>query len=358
MIIKEENLRKIVERIFKKIGCNSHEATLAADVLVEADLRNISSHGVLRVPDYFALWKAGRVNATSELIVEHETLSTAVVDGDRGLGVVVTPKAMQIAISKAEKCGTGWVAVNNSNHFGIAGYHALLAAKQDMIGIVMTNANPLVAPTFSKDRLLGTNPIAVAIPVKDKEPFLADFATTGIARGKLVVLENDNKQAPDNMLQDKDGIPTTNPSILKDGGALRPLGGDRAHSSHKGYCLGSVVDIFSALLSGAQFGPWVPPSVSYLPVKQHQGAKGTGHFVGAIRIDAFQTKEIFYNRMTEWIDTFKHAAPIEGQNRVYIPGEIEYEARLNNLKNGIVIQIPVWEKLMQIADELNVVVDC
>src|SRR4029077_6130917 len=148
------------------------------------------------------------------------------------------PWAMQLAIDKAKTCGTGWVAVKNSNHFGIAGYHSMMALEHDMIGISMTNASPLVAPTFSIERLLGTNPICVAIPAGEQPPFVADFATTTAANGKLEILQRKNKDAPTGWIQKKNGQPSTNPNELKDGGALLPLGGDFDHGSHKGFCLG------------------------------------------------------------------------------------------------------------------------
>lgn len=221
----------------------------------------------------------------------HETPSTATVDGDSGLGLVVAPKAMQIAIDKAKQVGTGWVSVQGSNHFGIAGYHAMLALQEDMIGICMTNASLLVAPTFSIERLLGTNPICVAIPAGEEPAFVADLATTTAANGKLEILQRKNEEAPLGWIQDKDGNPSTNAHELKTGGALLPLGGEREHGSHKGYALGVVVDIFSAVLSGANYGPWVPPFPAYVPMPIGMPGKGIGHFFGAMRIDAFRPKE-------------------------------------------------------------------
>lgn len=174
-------LKDFTEKIFIKIGCPPEEAKKGAEVLLSADLRGVDSHGVARLSGYVRLWEAKRVNATPNICIVHETPSTAVVDGDSGLGLVIAPKAMQIAIDKAKNVGTGWVSVKNSNHYGIAGYHAMMALEHDMIGISMTNASPLVAPTFSLERLLGTNPIAVAIPADKQPAFVADFATTTAA---------------------------------------------------------------------------------------------------------------------------------------------------------------------------------
>src|SRR6185295_7825380 len=161
--------------IFEKIGCSTSHADTATKALLSADLRGIDSHGIARLSGYIRLWEAKRINANPVIKVIHETPSTAVVDGDSGLGLVVAPFAMQVAIEKAKQVGTGWVSVQNSNHFGIAGYHALQAVREDMIGIAMTNASALVAPTFSIERMLGTNPICVAVPAGEEPPFVADL---------------------------------------------------------------------------------------------------------------------------------------------------------------------------------------
>lgn len=267
---------------------------------------------------------------------------------------MVAPKAMSLAIEKAKNVGTGWVSMNNSNHFGIAGYYAMMALNFDMIGITMTNANPLVAPTFSIDRLLGTNPIAVAIPAFNQPAFVADFATTPIARGKLDVMHRKELKAPIGFVQDKLGKPSTNPNILTEGGAILPLGGDKEHGSHKGYCLGSIVDIFSSVLSGANFGPFVPPSVAYLPVLPNNDGKGTGHFFGAIRIDAFQKSDVFKKRMDKWIETFRNAKPTAGQDKVLIPGDIERELEIKYKKEGINLLDSVVKDLKTIAEKYNI----
>jgi len=184
-----DHLSRFTKDILKKIGCPDEDAQLAAKVLLSADLRGVDSHGVARLSGYVRLWEKGRINPNPKIRITHETPSTAVVDGDAGLGQVVAPFAMKVAIEKAKNVGTGWVSVKNSNHYGIAGYHAMLALDQDMIGISLTNASPLVAPTFSKERLLGTNPISVAIPAKEEPAFVLDMATTTAANGKLEILQ-------------------------------------------------------------------------------------------------------------------------------------------------------------------------
>jgi len=218
-IFSYQHLYNFTKNIFSAIGCSDEHATTATKALLEADVRGIDSHGVARLSGYVRLWEAKRVNATPNIRIIHESPSTAVVDGDAGLGLVVAVYAMNIAIEKAKQCGTGWVSVQNSNHFGIAGYHAMMALQHDMIGMAMTNASALVAPTFSKERMLGTNPIAVAIPAGNEEPFVADFATTTAANGKLEILQRKNADAPLGWIQDEAGNATTDAHALKNKGA-------------------------------------------------------------------------------------------------------------------------------------------
>jgi len=287
----------------------------------------------------------------------YETPSTAVVDGDGGLGLVVAPFAMQIAIDKAKQAGTGWVSVQNSNHFGIAAHHAMKALAHDMIGIAMTNASPLVAPTFSTERLLGTNPICVVIPAGEEPPFVADMATTTAANGKLEMLQRKNLDAPAGWIQDKEGNISVNPHELKNGGALLPLGGDKEHGSHKGYALGAIVDIFSGILSGANYGPWVPPFVHFLPVAEDLPGKGIGHFFGAMRIDAFRGVDEFKQNMDRWIRRFSMAKTTQGEPRVLIPGDPEREMEAERLKEGIPLLHSVVEDLSNVGKKFGLVLD-
>ncbi|MFM6926635.1 MAG: Ldh family oxidoreductase [Ferruginibacter sp.] len=348
------HLYSFSKNIFLKIGCSETDAETAAKSLLSADLRGVDSHGVARLSGYIRLWEAARVNAKPDLKIVHETPSTAVVDGDKGLGLVVAPFAMQVAIDKAKAVGTGWVSVKNSNHFGIAGYHAMMALEHDMIGIAMTNASALVAPTFSKERMLGTNPIAVAIPAGSQPAFVADFATTTAANGKLEILQRKNLEAPTGWIQDKDGNVSTNAGELKNGGTLVPLGGDKEHGSHKGYALGAIVDIFSGILSGANYGPWVPPFPAYLPMPEQMPGEGIGHFFGAMRIDAFRTAADFKEHMDTWINRFRQAQTIAGQEKVIIPGDPEREMETERMQNGIPLLPAVAEDLKALSNKFEV----
>lgn len=350
-----EKVRKFTEKIFKSLGCSTKDAKLAADVLINADLNGVDSHGVARLAGYVRLYDHGRLNPTPNIKIIHETPSTATIDGDRGLGLVVAPFAMQVAKKKAKKVGSGWVSVQNSNHFGIAGYHAALAVSDDMIGWAMTHSAPLVVPTFSKEKLLGTNPIAVAIPANKEPYFLADFATTAVAYGKMEILQRQGKKAPIGWVQDENGDPTENANAVKEGGGLLPLGGDREHGSHKGYGLGAVVDILSGVLSGANFGPWVPPfaTAGFHDVTAQEVGKGTGHFLGAMRIDGFRPKEDFKQNMDIWINRFRSAKHID-DNPVQIPGDQERNFKAEREISGLPLNEKVVESLLELGERFKV----
>ncbi|MBS1626905.1 MAG: Ldh family oxidoreductase [Bacteroidetes bacterium] len=353
-IFSYQQLSQFIQKIFLAIGCSLNDSCTATKVLLSADIRGIDSHGVARLNGYIRLWEAKRINSNPTIKIIHETPSTATIDGDAGLGLVVAPYAMQIAINKAKNVGTGWVSVGNSNHFGIAGYHAMMALEHDMIGIAMTNASALVAPTFSVERMLGTNPIAVAIPALQQPPFIADFATTTAANGKLEILQRKNEDAPLGWVQDKNANASTDANILKKEGTLLPLGSDREHGSHKGYALGSIVDIFSAVLSGGSYGPWAPPFPAYVPMPENMPGKGLGHFFGAMRVDAFRPAKEFKQHMDNWIERFRNAKPATGFDKILIPGDPEREMEKERMKNGIPIIQSVIDDLKKVGEKFNV----
>jgi len=349
-----DRLRRFTKNVFICMGCSDAHAEIAATSLLSADLRGIDSHGIARLTGYVRLWENKRVNTKPEIRLVHETASSGTVDGGAGLGLVVAPFAMDLALSKAKNVGTGWIAVRNSNHFGIAAHHAMKALEQDMIGIVMTNASALVAPTFSIERLLGTNPICVAVPSGNEPPFVADLATTTAANGKLEILQRKNQEAPEGWIQDKEGEGSTNPQELKKGGALLPLGGDREHGSHKGYALGAIVDIFSGVLSGANYGPWVPPFPAYVPMPENMPGLGIGHFFGAMRIDSFRKGEEFKKDMDQWLKRFRTAIPVKGFEAVLVPGYPERIIESERKKNGIPIMEVVVEDLEKLAEKFKI----
>jgi LDH2 family malate/lactate/ureidoglycolate dehydrogenase len=298
------------------------------------------------------LWEAGRINTRPTIKVVYQTPSTATVDGDGGLGLVVAPKAMQIAIDKAKNVGSGWVSVKNSNHFGIGAFHALMAVQENMVGISMTNASPLVAPTNSKERLLGTNPMCFALPGGKHPSIVADMATSAAANGKLEIAQRANKPIPKGWVQDKNGQASTNANELKNGGALLPLG-SMEEAGHKGYALAAVVDIFSGILSGANYGPWVPPFVSFLPLAQNMPGEGIGHFLGALRVDGFRPIKEYTAHIENWIERFKSSPSVEGEE-VLIPGEPEEHEQEKRAQNGIPLTTMVESDLKELGEKFGI----
>jgi len=348
-VFTKEELHRLSVDIFRAMGASEADATQATEVLTAADIRGIDSHGVSRLVGYVALWEAGRINMTPDVKLAREHKSTFTIDGDSGLGLVVAPKAMKIAIEKAEQYGSGWGAIRNSNHFGIAGYHAMMALPHDMVGMAMTNATPFIPPTHSKEAMLGTNPIAYAFPTGKEKPLVIDLATASVARGKIEIARREGKVIPKGWMVDKDGVPSQNVDELKDGGMLTPLGSLEELSSHKGYALGSLVDVMTGVLSGANYGKWVPPFVPYLPLLPNLPGKGLGHFVGAMEVEGFRPVAEFKTSMDQWIQSFKSAERVDAEQEVYVPGEKEYIIEAERSAKGV----PLNDKVVQDLEGLK-----
>src|SRR5436309_9301925 len=232
-----ETLREFSTRVFLHFEVPKNDAMQAADVLATADLRGIDSHGVARLHTYFDMLSLGRINPKPTIRIVRESPSTATVDGDNGLGLVVGPKANEVAMAKAAAAGSGWVSVSNSNHYGIAGYYVLKALERDVIGWAMTNSTKLVAPLFGAERMLGTNPIAIAFPGLEEPPIVIDMATCAAAYGKVEIARRAGGRIPEGWAIDRDGRASTDPAGMIEGGALLPLGSDRERGGHKGYAL-------------------------------------------------------------------------------------------------------------------------
>jgi LDH2 family malate/lactate/ureidoglycolate dehydrogenase len=309
---------------------------------------------VARLTGYVRLWEKARINPSPDIKIVHETPTTATIDGDAGLGLVVAPFAMKVAIDKAEKYGSGWVSVRNSNHFGIAAYHTMMAVERDMIGFAMTNASPLVAPTFANERMLGTNPMCYAFPAGKYPPVIVDMATSAAANGKLEIAQRTGKPVPEGWIQDSNGQPSIDPHELKKGGSLLPLGSDRDHGSHKGFGLSATVDILSAVLSGANYGPWAPPFVAFMEPSNDPVGLGLGHFLGALRVDGFRPVEEFKTHLDNWIERFSSAKPISEDLKVIIPGEPELIAEKERQSKGIPLINEVCNDLNDLADKLGI----
>ncbi len=344
-----EHLREFCTRVFEHFDVPPDDARQAADVLAVSDLRGIDSHGVARLHAYFEMLNLGRINPRPNIRVVRELPATATVDGDNGLGLVVGPKANAIAMDKACAVGAGWVSVCNSNHFGIAGYYPLQALGRDLIGWAMTNSTKVVAPLWGAERMLGTNPIAVAFPGLDEPPIVIDLATSATSYGKIEIAMRAGKEISEGWAIDSGGRPASRPQEMIDGGALVPLGGDRIHGGHKGYCLAAMVDILSGVLSGANWGPFAPPFALRQEIPDRSVGKGIGHFFGALRIDGFIDPGEFKKQIDDWVRVFRAAKPAPGTPGVVIPGDPERLAEAERQVTGVPLAPAVVSDLRDIA---------
>jgi L-2-hydroxycarboxylate dehydrogenase (NAD+) len=355
--VSANKLRTFCSEALEKLEVPVEDAKIVADVLVEADLRGVESHGVARMSRYVTGIEQGMMFPKANATLIHETLSTATIDANGSLGQPVSHRAMQLAIAKARDHGLGFVGVRNSNHFGIAGYYAMMALKEDMIGICTTNSEVLVVPTFARNALLGTNPIAIAVPAGEERSFVLDMSTSTVTRGKLEVYARMEKHIPLNWATDEKGLATDDPGhVLKNimnraGGGLLPLGGVAEETGgHKGYGLALAVEIFSAILPGALYADRVYP-------KTKEGKplpSGIGHFFGAMRIDAFRSRDEFKGDMDDIIHRLKNAPKAEGADRIYIHGEKEFEETEKLAHLGIPLNPKVIEELRSIAKKLDI----
>lgn len=358
--VQAEPLKAFCRRVFEKLDVPPQDAEVTADNLVSADLRGISSHGVARLRRYVNGLRDGVMLARPNVQVVHETPATALIDGGGGLGQPVSARAMKMAIQKAQTVGAGFVAVRNSNHFGIAGYYAMMALEHQMIGISMTNAAVLVVPTFGRDAMLGTNPISVAAPAGQERPYVLDMATSTVPRGKLEVYNRQEKPLPLGWATDERGKPTTDAGrvlqnlLARAGGGLLPLGGaGELMGGHKGYGLALLVDILCGVLPGAGYANTIYPKTpdgKPLPAN-------VGHFFGALRVDAFRPLEAFKATMDDIIHRLKQTPKAEGAERIYIHGEKEFEMEEDRRVNGVVLHPKVVADLEVIAQEVGVPYD-
>jgi LDH2 family malate/lactate/ureidoglycolate dehydrogenase len=356
--VPANRLHQYCREIFKKLGEPDESARIIADVLLAADLRGIDSHGVARMGMYVKYMRAGMIRPNMSPEVVCETPATALIDAKAGMGQPVGYQAMQMTIAKAKTCGVGWVTVRNSNHYGIAGYYAMMALEHDCIGISMTNSAVFVVPTFGRDAMLGTNPIAVAAPSGSERPFVLDMATSTVPFGKLEVYDRLEKPIPPGWATDENGLTATDSSHVMDNmhqqplrGGLTPLGGEgELFGGHKGYGLGMLVDVLCGVLPGALYANLVYPQTAggeSLP-------PGLGHLFAAVRVDAFRPVEEFKASMDDLQRRMKAAPKADGQERIYIHGEKEYEQAERRQRDGIPVNHKVYAELKQIGVDCGV----
>ena len=337
-----EDLKSVVASIFEKVGVPPEDAQLGADVLVLADLRGVDSHGVSNMlRSYLGGYQRGEINPQPNISIVRETASTASLDSDRGLGTIVTPKAMDIAIEKARQSGVGMVTVGNSRHLGMASYHAMLALEHDMIGICMTSAPPRMVPTFGAEPRLGTNPIAVAVPARNEPPFVYDAATSSVAQNKIEIARRLGADLEPGWLAADDGTPIMEEGPVPETYNLLPMGATRELGSHKGYGLACVVDIFAGVLTGFGYGA-VP------------GRPNFGHYVAAYNISGFDDPDHFKDEMDGWLQMMKTTKPAPGHDRVLVAGQPEAEMEAVRRKEGIPLHPEVVQFMRDTCAELSV----
>jgi len=350
--IKVDVLKDFTKDVFTKLGMPPEDAKISAEILIAADQRGIGSHGLQRLGRYVSGLKTGVMKSVTDVKVLKETPNTLLISGGDGMGTVAGYRAMGMVIDRALKNNVAFAAVRDSNHYGIAGYYAMMAAERDLIGISMTNSAVLVVPTHGKDAVLGTNPIAIAIPAGTERPFVLDMATSTVPRGKLEVYNREGKTMPSTWATDEVGKATQDASRVlsnlldRKGGGLLPLGGaEEVDGGHKGYGLALLVDILSGVLTGSAFGPQLYAGKD-VPAK-------VSHFFGAIKIGAFIDVDLFKHQMDEYIDLLKNSEKAVGQNRIYIHGEKEFELYEQN-KVDVSMLTQVVEEMRKIGEELGV----
>jgi LDH2 family malate/lactate/ureidoglycolate dehydrogenase len=326
--IEFDKMENFMKAVFVAAGVPEKDAAICANVLIESDKRGIDSHGIGRLkPIYIDRIREGIINPVTTVDVIKEGPTTAVLDGNNGMGQVVSKKAMNMAIEKAKLFGMGMVAVRNSNHYGISGYYATMATEAGMIGMTGTNARPSIAPTFGVENMLGTNPLVFGMPTDEAFPFVLDCATSITQRGKIEVYQREGKDLPEGWVIGANGQPRTDTEeVLKDlltgGAALSPLGGiGEELGGYKGYGYATIVEILSAALQGGAF---------LKALSGHQDGEKTpyrlGHFFMAIDVEAFTELKAFKKTTGDILRELRASKKAPGQERIYTAGEKEHLA--------------------------------
>lgn len=352
-----EHLREFAARVFSSCGIEDEDARRAADVLATADLWGIDSHGTARLLAYYEMFERGLINPRPRINYIRELPGTASLDGDNGLGLVVGCKANEIAMEKAERVGSAWVTVCNSNHFGIAGYYALRALERDLICCVMTNTPPLVSPLWGAERMLGTNPLAIAFPGAEEPPIVIDMATSAVSYGIVENALRQERTLPDGVMINREGYVSTQPTDFGEGGALLPLGGTRESGGHKGYCLASMIDLLCGVFSGANWGPFIPPFPHHLKRPERSVGKGLGHVFSAFRIDGFIEPAELKSRVDEWRRTFRATKPAPGTSGPLVPGDPERASEARRSVEGVRLMPAVVAELREVSRRSRVPFD-
>jgi len=349
-----ETLESFMRDVFIGLGVPKDDAHIIAEVLIASDIRGIDTHGIQRCKMYFDRIKAGIYEVDTKIDIIKDGPTTALWDGNCGMGHVIAYKAMKTAIEKAKKYGIGSVAVRNSTHFGIAGYYSLMAIKEGMIGFAVTNARPSMPPTFGVEPMLGTNPLTAGAPTDEDFPFLIDCATTIVQRGKVELYNRINKPLPDGVVITDEGKTETDPAkilenMAKGKAALLPLGGKGEKTSgYKGYGYATLVELLSAAL---QDGIYLKDTIGI--VEDGQKRLKVGHFFLAIDIESFLPLEVFKKTAGNIMRGLRSSKKEPGADRIYTAGEKEYDVMTSRGKTGIPLNKSLQEDIKTMREELN-----
>ncbi|MFA6480300.1 MAG: Ldh family oxidoreductase [Victivallaceae bacterium] len=353
VLIDKDVLKRFCQEVFKSAGLWNEDAGYAAEVIIAADIRGIPSHGIGRLRRYVNGLQTGLMRPNAKMETVFETPSSIVVNANGGMGAPVSVKTMKKVIEKAGKAGAAFGCVRDSNHFGIAGYYAMMALEKDMLGIAMTNTAALGVPTFGREVMFGTNPLAFAAPADEETGFVLDMSSTVVTRGKIEVYEREDKPLPSGWAADKSGLPAHDAkSLLEDmfyrhGGGILPLGGSgEEFGGHKGYGLAVMVDILCAVLCGAPTGTDICDTET--------SSARVSHFFGAIKIAAFRDPAAFRKDMDLVLKRLRECPPAKGAKQVYFAGQKEYEAEKFADKLGVPVLSKTYDSLREIGLESGI----
>jgi LDH2 family malate/lactate/ureidoglycolate dehydrogenase len=347
-------LENFMRDVFIGLGVTKVDAEIIADVLITSDLRGIDSHGIQRCKMYYDRIKAGIYNTQTKIDIIKDGPTTALLDGNCGMGHVIAHKAMTMAIQKAKEYGLGAIAVRNSTHFGIAGYYSLMAIKEGMIGLAVTNARPSIPPTFGVEPMLGTNPLTIGTPTDEAFPFLIDCATSIIQRGKVEAYDRINKPLPENTVIDENGEFLTDPGktlekMSEKTASLLPLGGKGEDTAgYKGYGYATTVELLSAAL---QEGIYLRNTIGI--VDNDQKRLKVGHFFLAINIESFAGLDSFKKTAGNIMKDLRNSPKEPDAERIYTAGEKEYDAENERIKSGIPLNKSLQNDIKIMKDELG-----
>ena len=338
---RPSEIARFTHELLVVAGVVPEDAAIVADNLTAANKRGVDSHGIVRLPVYLGNLEHGHVTKKTNCEIIHETPSSVLVDAHDGWGSVAGTFTMNVLIEKAKKTGVAMGGVRRSNHYGIAAYYGMMPLKYDMIGLSFTNASPMMAPWGGIRPYFGTNPVCLTFPAKKERPVVYDGATTVVARGKIALHQKKGLPIPDTWGADAQGRPTTDPNVALNG-LLMPM------STYKGSGFAMAVDILCGVLTGAAFGDHIadfyhmvrPPNI--------------GHFFGVIDLRAFGDPEEFKEKIDEMTRAV-HAQPLAyGTEKIYMPGEIEFDFEDEREANGCPIPEAVYKELVECAKPYNV----